>query len=322
MRILVTGAAGFIGTNLVMKLLDDNHSVIMLDSLDDYYSPAIKRANLNLLYAHRKSTTALDTVIADILDPSLAGKLGHIGPIDALIHLAARPGVMASFENSALYTRVNLIGTQAVLDLAHTLKIKAFVFASSSSVYGNMPVPFYEDCFPRPLSPYGTSKLAAEQLVQIGAKRSGFGAVSLRIFSAYGEHMRPDLALSLFERMLTCSLPIPIYGGSRDFTHVSDVVRAFIAALYYALAHPNTHEAINIGCGHAVSIEHTALLIGELLGIKPSLRYLEPRSGEPLVTLADTDRARELLAFSPRIQFENGITELFRIKRENAAHSI
>jgi nucleoside-diphosphate-sugar epimerase len=229
---------------------------------------------------------------------------------------------MASFDNSALYTRVNLIGTQAVLDMAHTLKVRAFVFASSSSVYGNMPIPFYEDCFPRPLSPYGTSKLAAEQLVQIGAKRSGFGAVSLRIFSAYGEHMRPDLALSLFERLLASSLPIPIYGGSRDFTHMADVARAFVAALHYAIAHPHTHEAVNIGCGHAVSIEHAALRMSELLGIKPSLRYLEARSGEPLVTLADTCRARELLSFSPHIHFDDGLSELVRIKREDAAHSL
>ena len=313
MNVIVTGGAGFIGAHLCRRLLSRGDSVVALDNFDPFYEPAYKRRSVDGLCAF----PAFRLVEADLLDPAaLLPALGAAGVVegwaDAIVHLAARAGVRPSIDDPVLYTRVNVEGTVQALELARRLRIPAFVFGSSSSVYGNRAeVPFSEsDSVAAPISPYAATKRAGELLCHTYAHLYGLGVVSLRFFTVYGPRQRPDLAIHKFTRMLREGRPLPFFGdGStrRDYTWVDDIVQGIEGAVRYAAAHPGCFELVNLGESDTVTLARLVELLGAALGVRPELQRLPAQPGDVERTCADISRARALLGYAPRTGIEEGI---------------
>lgn len=314
LNILVTGGAGFIGSHVCRRFLEGGHAVWSLDSFDPFYDPAIKRAAVAELEG---THPAFRSVEGDLRDPAgmrqalEAAGLGA-GRVDAVVHLAARAGVRPSIAEPLLYAAVNVEGTAAVLELAREWGAKAFVFGSSSSVYGNAArVPFAEsDPAAAPISPYAASKRAGELFCHGYAHLYGLSTVALRFFTVYGPRQRPDLAIHKFARLLSEGRPIPFFGdGSteRDYTYVDDIVQGVEGALRYALAHPGCFEIVNLGESDTVSLARLVELLGAAMGVEPVLERLPPQPGDVDRTCADLTRARALLGYAPATRIEEGI---------------
>jgi UDP-glucuronate 4-epimerase len=319
MRVLVTGGAGFIGSHLCQRLLDRGDSVVCVDSFDPFYDPAFKRRTVDAL----ARSPRFRLVEADIraLD---AGALEGAGPIGAIVHLAARAGVRPSIEDPVLYTRVNVEGTVAMLELARALGVGTFVFGSSSSVYGNSaPVPFREDDpVPFPISPYAATKRAGELLCHTYAHLHGLATVCLRFFTVYGPRQRPDLAIHKFARLMAAGEPVPFFGdGStrRDYTYVDDILQGIEGAVSYARAHPGCFEIFNLGESDTVSLSRLVELLGAALGVEPVLRRLPAQPGDVERTFADISRARDMIGYAPRVRIEEGIPRFVEWFRGGAA---
>jgi UDP-glucuronate 4-epimerase len=312
-NVIVTGGAGFIGAHLCRRLLARGDSVVALDNFDPFYEPAYKRRSVDGLRAF----PAFRLVEADLLDPAaLLPALAAAGVVegwaDAIVHLAARAGVRPSIDDPVLYTRVNVEGTVQALELARRLRIPAFVFGSSSSVYGNRAeVPFSEsDAVAAPISPYAATKRAGELLCHTYAHLYGLGVVALRFFTVYGPRQRPDLAIHKFTRMLREGRPLPFFGdGStrRDYTWVDDIVQGVEGAIGYAAAHPGCFELVNLGESDTVTLARLVELLGAALGVRPELQRLPAQPGDVERTCADISRARALLGYAPRTGIEEGI---------------
>jgi nucleoside-diphosphate-sugar epimerase len=248
-RALVTGCAGFIGSRLTEALLQDGHGVLGIDCFNDNYSRAAKRANL----ARASEFDDFEFVGADIVDVDARAL---IEPVDVVFHLAGEPGVRSSWgPRFDSYTHHNVAATQRLLEAARELPGRRFVYASSSSVYGDAPaLPTHEDDTPRPLSPYGVTKLAAEHLCVLYGSEHGVNTVALRYFSVYGPRQRPDMAFRRFCEAIVAGAPIEIFGDgrqTRDFTYVGDIVAATRAA---AEAATDPGRVNNVGGGDAVSV--------------------------------------------------------------------
>ena len=319
MNVLVTGGAGFIGGHLCQRLLDRGDSVVCVDSFDAFYDPSIKRATV----ASLARSPRFRLVEADIRDAAgLERELAGAG-IDAIVHLAARAGVRPSIEDPLLYTQVNVEGTVVMLELARRLGVRAFVFGSSSSVYGDSTaVPFREDePAAAPISPYAATKRAGELLCHSYAHLHGVAAVCLRFFTVYGPRQRPDLAIHKFARLMAAGEPVPVFGdGStrRDYTYVDDILQGIEGAIAYAMAHPGAFEVFNLGESDTVPLSRLVELLGAALGTEPVLRRLPAQPGDVEQTFADVSRAREMLGYSPRVRIEEGIprfVEWFRASR-------
>jgi UDP-glucuronate 4-epimerase len=313
LRVVVTGGAGFIGSHLCERLLRSGHAVWAVDSFDDFYDPARKRDNVRALAGHA-SFRLVDADVCDgaATEAALAPAGAVAGEIDVVVHLAARAGVRPSIEQPALYARVNVEGTAAVLELARRLRVPAFVFGSSSSVYGNAaPVPFSEaDPVAAPISPYAATKRAGELLAHTYHHLYGLSVVSLRFFTVYGPRQRPDLAIHKFARLMWAGEEIPVFGdGStrRDYTYVDDIVQGVERAIGYALAHPGCHEVFNLGESDTVTLSRLIDLLSGALGVEPRLRRLPPQPGDVERTCADISRARALLGYAPTTRIEDGI---------------
>ncbi|HEX2205245.1 MAG TPA: SDR family NAD(P)-dependent oxidoreductase [Longimicrobium sp.] len=313
MNILVTGGAGFIGSHVCQRLLERGHAVWALDNFDPFYDPAIKRAAVAALEA----MPGFRLVEGDIRDgagalAALAGAGVARGGLDAVVHLAARAGVRPSIEEPLLYAQVNVDGTVAMLELCRALEVPAFVFGSSSSVYGNAAeVPFSEDdVAASPISPYAATKRAGELLCHTYAHLYGLSVVALRFFTVYGPRQRPDLAIHKFARLMSEGRPIPFFGdGStrRDYTYVDDIVQGVEGAIDYARAHPGAFEVVNLGESDTVPLSRLVALLGEALGVEPVLQRLPPQPGDVERTCADISRARALLGYAPKTRIEEGI---------------
>ena len=312
-RVVVTGGAGFIGSHLCERLLDAGSAVWAVDNFDPFYDPAAKRANVRAL----KGRGEFHLIEADVRDTALveaalaAAGAGE-GGMDAIVHLAARAGVRPSIEEPALYARVNVEGTAAMLELARRLRVPAFVFGSSSSVYGNAaPVPFSEsDPVAEPISPYAATKRAGELLAHTYHHLYGIAVVCLRFFTVYGPRQRPDLAIHKFARLMAAGEEIPFYGdGStrRDYTYVDDVVQGVARAIAYAREHPGCYEVFNLGESDTVTLSRLVELLADALGVQPKLRRLPPQPGDVERTCADVSRARALLGYEPATRIEEGI---------------
>ena len=315
MAILLTGAAGFIGSHLAERLLATGDEVVGLDLYDDFYDPAIKRANLNQARHH----AAFREVEGDVRDRNLLGSLPD--DIEAIVHLAARAGVRPSIEFPDLYASVNVDGTLALLELARHRGIKSFVFASSSSVYGdNTKVPFSEnDPVDHPIFPYAATKKAGELLCHSYHHLHELGVMALRLFTAYGPRQRPDLAIHKFARLLAEGRPIPRYGDgstARDYTYIDDVLSGVSAALAYVRAHPETYEIVNLGESHAVSLQDMIVTLGEEMGVRPKIETLPLQPGDVLRTYADVTKARRLLGYEPATDFRTGVRQFVRWFRD------
>jgi nucleoside-diphosphate-sugar epimerase len=300
-RALVTGCAGFIGSQLSERLLADGHDVFGLDCLTDYYATSLKRANLENLRSHPRFTFIdADLVQAD-LTPLVAG-------IDLIYHQAAQPGVRGSWGNSfEIYVRNNISATQRLLEAVKDQPLRKFVYASSSSVYGDAEAyPTSEDALPRPVSPYGATKLAAEHLVSLYCRNYGVPTIALRYFTVYGPRHRPDMAFHRFIRSALENRPIEIYGDgeqTRDFTYIADALDANVAAA----ACGSSGLALNIGGGSRVSVNQVIAMLEELLGRKISVHYAGTARGDVRHTSADTCRAGRLLGYSPKVDLRTGL---------------
>jgi len=304
MRILLTGGAGFIGSHLSERLLRDGHELIIADDLNDFYSPAVKRANLEAI--HRVGPAMFHQ--ADICDEEKMFAIGRENKPDAIVHLAARAGVRPSLEHPLLYERVNVRGTLVLLEMARQLRIAKFVFASSSSIYGIADrVPFREDAaLSLPISPYAATKIAGEKLCYTYSHLYSIPTICLRLFTVYGPRQRPDLAIHKFARLITHDRPIPVFGdgsSGRDYTYYSDVVDGIVAALHYECR----FDILNLGNSHPVSLNDMISTLESYLGRKAKVECLPDQPGDVPITFADIAKARQVLGYTPRVPFDQGI---------------
>jgi len=317
MRVLLTGGAGFIGSHLAARLLDAGYHIAVVDDLNDFYSPAMKRANLaSLARSPRFSFYALDICHAEALRAVFARHRPEL-----LIHLAARVGVRASLSQPWLYERVNFHGTLTLLNLCRDFPPEKFLFASSSSVYGNSsPVPFSEDIpYCLPISPYGVTKLAGEWLCRNFAEHTGVPTLCLRLFSVYGPRQRPDLVLHKFTRLIERGEEVPVLGdgsGARDYTYIDDILTGLLAAIEYT---GSRFEVINLGNNRPVVLNDLLTLLEAKLGRPARRRQLPPSSADMQQTWANIEKAQRLLNYQPQTTLEDGVEEFLRWYRAQAA---
>jgi nucleoside-diphosphate-sugar epimerase len=303
MKALVTGAAGFIGSTLAERLLRDDVDVVGIDCFTDYYARAIKERNLKgPLASPRFRFVEARLQDADLDLPKLLADRTHV------FHLAAQAGVRKSWGTDfAVYTENNIAATQVLLEACVKAPIERLVYASSSSVYGdNVSIPMREDALPQPVSPYGVTKLAAEQMCYLYHSNYAVPAVSLRYFTVYGPRQRPDMGFHKFLRAVERSEPITLFGDgeqTRDFTFVADAVAATIAAGTRGVP----GRVYNIGGGSRVSVNQVLEIIGRVAGKRPIIAAAPTQKGDMRHTYADTSLARADLKFAPTVTLEDGL---------------
>jgi nucleoside-diphosphate-sugar epimerase len=297
---LVTGAAGFIGSTLTDRLLADGVRVTGVDAFTDYYDVALKRQNL----AAARTKPGFELLELDLASADLKG----LPDVDVVFHNAAQPGVRASWGREfALYTQHNVLATQRLLERYQQSALERFVYASSSSIYGDAEsFPTSESALPRPFSPYGVTKLAGEHLVLLYGRNFGLPVAALRYFTVYGPRQRPDMAFHRFCRAMLAGEPITVYGDgrqSRDFTFVSDAVEANVRA--WKRAKPQ--GVYNVGGGSQVEVLEAIAMLEKHLGVKARVS-LEPRpAGDPLRTRADATRLASDLGYSTSVSIADGL---------------
>lgn len=306
MRALVTGCAGFIGSHLTESLLADDWEVVGVDCFNDNYARPQKLRNLE----RGREWRNFDFVPIDLSRGQLEE---FVRDCDTVFHLAAEPGVRSSWGSRfETYTRNNLLATQHLLDSATACPQKRFVYASSSSIYGQAEAfPTHEDTIPRPLSPYGVTKLAAEHLCGAYHANYGVAVVTLRYFSVYGPRQRPDMAFTSFCKAAIRGALITVFGDgtqTRDFTYVDDVV----AATRLAASKPGVEGRVyNIGGGSQIALNDALDSIARLAGRRLDIAYVEREHGDVRDTSAGTERARAELGFRPAVAFEEGLARQF-----------
>jgi nucleoside-diphosphate-sugar epimerase len=301
-RVLVTGCAGFLGSHLSERLVAAGHDVVGVDCFTDYYSRETKEGNLERLRDEPRFTFRE-------LDLSAAGSAhGLLEGADTVIHLAAQAGVRGSFgDGFATYLRHNVSATQALLEEAVRHPVSSFTYASSSSVYGNAPsYPTTEESPRRPVSPYGMTKVATEELAGVYHRTYGVPVVGLRYFTAYGPRQRPDMAFTRFLTRAVSGRPLPVIGDGRqvrDFTFVDDIVDGTIAAA----RHGRPGRVYNIGGGRPVELRQAIEMIEQLLERSIELQRRPAQVGEAKATGCDGSRARRELGYAPRTTLEQGL---------------
>ena len=306
MKALVTGAAGFIGSHLTGALLDRGAEVVGLDCLTDYYARSIKESNLDVNRG-RSGFRFVEARLQDAAGGDLLDGVTHV------FHLAAQAGVRKSWgRDFRTYTENNVEATQLLLEACVGRPIERMVYASSSSLYGdNVTIPMREDALPQPVSPYGVTKLAAEQLCYLYWANHRMPITSVRYFTVYGPRQRPDMAFHRFIRAAMHGEPITLYGDgeqTRDFTFVSDAVAATMAAAERGVP----GRAYNIGGGSRVSVNHVLQLVERVVGRPVTVRREPAQKGDMRDTYADTSLARTDLGFVPRVTLEEGLEAEYR----------
>lgn len=304
MSVLVTGGAGFIGSNLIDSLIKD-YKIICVDNFNDFYDPNIKENNIKKY----KNDPNFTLYRVDIEDKKGLKKIFEKNKIDLVIHLAARAGVRPSIVDPDSYVKTNIYGTLNLLELSRDFNIKKFIFASSSSVYGNTKeVPFSESInVNKPISPYAATKLACEQLCYTFHYLYGIKMVCLRFFTVYGPKQRPDLAISKFTRLIDEGKTITVFGdGStkRDYTYIDDIVQGIKGAISY---NKTGYEVFNLGESQTVQLSYLIELIEKYLNKKAIIDRLPLQQGDVDITYADISKARKSLSYNPTIKIENGI---------------
>lgn len=304
-NILVTGGAGFIGSHLVDRLIDDETRVTVIDNFNDFYDATIKRANI----AHHLDRKNFRVVEADISDASMINEIFAGSRFDAVVHLAARAGVRPSLERPLEYEKTNVAGTYSLLEAARTNKVARFIFGSSSSVYGvNSKVPFSEeDPVAHPISPYAATKIAGEAACHAYSHLYGMRIVCLRFFTVYGARQRPDLAIHKFARLIEEGRAIPVYGDGttrRDYTYIDDIINGVTAAISYE---ESRFEIINLGESQTVELRRLIEVLEEALGKRAMIDRQPEQPGDVPVTFADVTKARRLLGYDPKTKIEEGV---------------
>lgn len=312
MNILVTGAAGFIGSSLSERLLADGHHVRGIDSFESYYPQALKENNLKALAGN----PAFEFAQANLLDCDLPGMLDGI---QIIYHLAATPGVRSSWgEAFGIYVENNVRATERLLHASQEIPLQRFVYASSSSVYGDVKtLPLQEDACPQPFSPYGVTKLAGEHLCNAYHRNFGVPVVSLRFFTVYGPRQRPDMAFCRFIRSAFRGDPVPLYGDgeqTRDFTFIGDIVEGLVRAGQVREA---VGQTLNIGGGSRVSVKQCLEIIEQASGNVINLDRRPVSKGDVRDTLADTNRIRSILGFKPQVSIQDGLKAQVEWLRDN-----
>ena len=310
-RVLLTGAAGFIGSHVAERLVARGDEVVGLDNFDAFYPRDVKVANLAALCRSPR----FRLVEGDIRDRELVAGLLDAGT--AIVHLAARAGVRPSLEDPALYASVNIEGTATLLEAARRAGARRFVFGSSSSVYGDSaPVPFAED-WPAllPISPYAATKRAGELLCTTFSQLYGQRIIALRFFTVYGPRQRPDLAIHKFTRLISRGSPVPFYGdgsSERDYTHIDDIVGGVAAALDWTDAPGPAMEIVNLGESRTTSLATLVDLIARAVGREARLDRQPAQPGDVRRTCADVRKALRLLGYRPTTTVEAGIPRFVR----------
>ena len=301
--VLLTGGAGFIGSNLIERLLKDGYDIVCLDNFNDYYAPQIKRNNIKPFLRERN----FNLVEVDIRDKDTLKKVFEKYKFQKVIHLAAQAGVRFSLKQPNLYVDVNVNGTLNLLELSKEYKIKNFIFGSSSSVYGaTKEIPFSEEGKLKPISPYGVSKRTGELLCYTYNHLYNLPVTVLRFFTVYGPRQRPDMAIHKFTKLIDEGKEICLYGNgetSRDYTYISDIVEGIISSLNKDF----NYEIFNLGNSNPTNLSHLIFLIEKNLGKSAKIRYLSEQPGDPSITFADISKSKRMLNYNPKIKIEEGI---------------
>lgn len=302
MKVLITGCAGFIGSNLTQYLLDDGFEVYGIDCFTDYYERKIKEDNLEY---------SLDHENFHFIEKDLK-EMDDFPEVEYIFHMAAQAGVRSSWGKSFnIYSKNNIEATQKLLEFYKNKKIKKFVYSSSSSVYGDTDIPMTEDSVLKPVSPYGVSKLAAEHLCYLYWKNFKVPTVSLRYFTVYGPRQRPDMAIHKFVSAIISGNTIDIYGDgkqSRDFTFINDVVDALILAAQSEYE----GEVFNIGGGSRITVKDLIKEIEIITGKKAKINYMEKQKGDVRDTWADLSKTTLKLGWKPRFNIKEGLNEFVK----------
>jgi nucleoside-diphosphate-sugar epimerase len=311
MRVVVTGAAGFIGSHLCERLLADGHEVVGIDAFTDFYEPSLKEKNLEA--AERNPNFVLEEL--DLVQASLRKV---VRGVSAVYHLAGLDGVTPSWGNQFdRYVQDNIVATQRLLEALRSVELNRVVFASSSSVYGEAEMfPTKESSVPRPASPFGMTKLAAEHLAFVYMRTVGLPLTSLRYFTVYGPRQRPDMAFLRFMKALVADEEIEIFGDgeqTRDFTYVSDVVDGTVKAATADVA----GAIINIGGGSRVSVNRVLATLEEISGLQARRKLLPAAPGDPRHSGASINLARERLGWEPRVSLRDGLAGQWRWFKES-----
>ncbi|MFH1709895.1 MAG: NAD-dependent epimerase/dehydratase family protein [bacterium] len=319
MRALVTGAAGFIGSHLAERLIKDGFEVVGIDCFTDYYQKDIKEKNISGIINNDRFKLIKENLLTADLKRIL-------DKIDFVFHEAAQPGVRSSWGKTfSIYTEDNILSTQRLLeslkdnkDLPADKQVKKLVFASSSSVYGDAEkLPTKESFTPKPVSPYGVTKLAAENLCYLYSKNYGIPIISLRYFSVYGPRQRPDMAFNRFIRSIIAGKDITIYGNgkqTRDFTYISDIIEANIKVLN---CKSSSGEVFNVGGGSRISVNATIKILEDLSGKKGKVKYIESQKGDVAHTSADISKAYSTFGYTPKVDIKAGLESEYEwIKRQ------
>ena len=316
MDVLVTGAAGFIGSHLVERLLADGHRVLGVDAMTDYYDPQLKRDNLARSLGH-------DNFAFFSADLATAPLASLVRGVEVVFHLAGEPGVRPSWADGfARYSTNNVLATQRLLEAATGSGVERVVFSSSSSIYGDeVQFPTPESAVPMPCSPYGVTKLAAEHLCRAYAATKGIAAVALRYFTVYGPRQRPDMGLHRFLEHALRDEPIPLFGTGeqiRDFTYVDDVVEATVAA---ATADVEPGAVCNVAGGSSISINALLDLIGDVQGRPVRIERLPAQAGDVAMTRASTERLRASMGWQPQVNLADGVARQLAWHTERLRHA-
>ena len=304
MAYLVTGGAGFIGSHLCERLVKEGSEIICVDNFNDFYDPLIKRRNVEGL--QKKANFKLYEL--DILDFPKLQAVFEQNDIDVIIHLAARAGVRPSIKEPLLYQEVNVRGTLNLLELARRFNVPKFVFASSSSVYGNnKKVPFSEqDNVDNPVSPYAATKKAGELLAYTYHHLYDISISCIRFFTVYGPRQRPDMAIHKFTKLIDQGKKVPIFGdgnSQRDYTYISDIIDGLCSAIEYCQG----YEIYNLGDSRTIELKEVIQHIENLLNKKARLDFKPFQAGDVWITYADISKAKAQLKYQPKIMFEKGM---------------
>lgn len=311
MKCIITGVAGFIGSHLAQKLVAEGHEVIGIDCFTDYYARPIKEENLKEL----KGKPQFHLLEKDLVNIDLKRE---IPKVDWIFHHAAQAGVRKSWgKYFEQYTRSNILATQVLLEYCREIEINKFIYASSSSIYGeSKDLPLTEGSLPQPISPYGVTKLAAEHLCLLYWKNYQIPVIILRYFTVYGPRQRPDMAFNLFIRSILKNEEITLFGDgnqTRDFTFITDIIQANLLAV-------NSNfqgEILNIGGGTQISLKEAIQLLGEISKKAIKVKKLEVQKGDVKHTLADISRAKKLLGYNPKVKLKDGLREEYEWLKKN-----
>lgn len=314
----ITGGAGFIGSTLSEKIIEQGDKVVAVDNFCEFYNPHIKENNIKELVKNPN----FRLYKKDIRDRQAIKEIFDENKIDVVMHLAAMAGVRPSIENPILYQEVNCMGTQNVLEEMKLHNIRSGVFASSSSVYGNCKeIPFSEDMIvDYAISPYAATKKANEVMAHVYHKLYDINIIMLRFFTVYGPKQRPDLAINKFTRLMLNNEKIPMFGDgttSRDYTYVDDIVDGIIKSCDYVLNNANVYEILNLGNSTPISLKEMIEIIGHAVGVKPNIKQLPMQPGDVERTYANISKAQNLIGYEPKTTFEEGIKKFVEWYKEN-----